>query len=53
MVKASTGKVFQKHERWVVPLHKFRKKRSDASLMLLNHILEAVEAVSVLVLEVV
>ena len=44
MAKSSTGKVFQKHERCVVPLPICTRKRYDASLVLLASILETVVA---------
>jgi hypothetical protein len=45
MAKLSTGKVFQKHERCFVPLPICTRKRYDAtSLVLLDHLLETVEA---------
>jgi hypothetical protein len=43
MAKLSTSKVFQNHERCVVPLPWCTRKRSNTSFVLLKHIFEAVE----------
>jgi hypothetical protein len=44
MAKSSTSKVLQKHERCVKPLPVCTRKGYDASLVLLEHVLETVEA---------
>jgi hypothetical protein len=44
MAKLSAGKVLQKHERCAEPLPICTRKGYDASLVLLEHVLETVEA---------
>jgi hypothetical protein len=44
MAKRSTGKVLKKHKRCVEPLSCVYRERYDASLALLDHVLETVVA---------
>jgi hypothetical protein len=45
IAKLITGKVFQNHEIYVIPLPcVYSRERCDASLLLLDHILETVVA---------